>query len=59
MKTFSVFLYRLFIAVALWMIFAMLYTCNESLQNITMETRIANEIAICVADPNCTPNNEM
>ena len=59
MKTLGVFLYRLFVVVALWMIFTTLYTCNESLQNIAMETRIANEVAICVADPNCTPNNEM
>lgn len=59
MKTFGTFLYRLFVVVALWMIFATLYMYTESLQTIAMETRIANEIAICVADPNCTPNNEM
>lgn len=59
MKTFGVFLYHLFVVAALWMIFTTLYACNESLQNIAMETRIANEVAMCVADPNCTPNNEM
>lgn len=59
MKTFGTFLYRLFVVVTLWMVFATLYMCNESLQNIAIETRIANEIAICVADPNCTPNSEM
>lgn len=59
MKTFGIFLYRLFVAITLWMIFATLYTYNESLQSIAIETRIANEIAICVADPNCAPNSKM
>lgn len=59
MKTFLNYIYLVLVVILMSGIFAALASMSKSLEQIAMETRIANEIAICVADPNCTPNSEM
>lgn len=59
MKTFVKALYCILKLIMLWLIISVIYSCKEPLQNIATELRIANEITMCVEDPNCTPNSEM
>lgn len=59
MKTIGMFLYRLAVLSMLWLIFVALFMYKEPLNNIAMELKLANEINMCIADPNCTPNSEM
>lgn len=58
MKTFGTFIYRLALLAMMLILVGTIYNLNVTLEKIATETRISNEMTMCIEDPHCTLDNE-